>query len=48
MPNLSISPMQNRNGVFAGIIWKVIYPRGVLTLIVLREIAVPLLKQIVY
>jgi len=31
-----------------GIMWKVIYPNGVWTLIVLREIIVPLLKRIVY
>jgi len=31
-----------------GIIWKVIYPKGVWTLIVPREIAVPFLKRIVY
>jgi len=40
--------MQSRNGVFIGIMWKVIYPKGVWTLIMLREIIVPLLKQIVY
>jgi len=31
-----------------GIMWKVMYPKGVLTLIVLKEIIVPLLKRIVY
>jgi len=31
-----------------GIIWKVIYPKGVWTLIVPKEIAVPLLKRIIY
>ena len=40
--------MQNRNGVFIGITWKVMYPKGVWTLIVPREIAVPLPKRIVY
>jgi hypothetical protein len=44
MPNLSISLMQSRNGIFIGIIWKVIYFKGVWTLIILKEIAVPLLK----
>ena len=28
-PNLSISLMQSRNGIFIKIIWKVIYPKGV-------------------
>ena len=31
-----------------GIMWKVMYPKGVLTLIMPREIAVPLLKRIIY
>jgi len=48
MPNLFISLMQNRNRVFVGIIWKVMYPKGVWTLIMLKEIIVPFLKQIVY
>ena len=39
--------MQNRNRVFMGIMWKVMYSRGVWTLIVLREIAVLLLKQLI-
>ena len=39
--------MQNRNRVFIEIMWKVMYPKGVWTLIVPREIVVPLLKQIV-
>jgi len=48
MPNLFISPMQNKNGVFMGTTWKVMHPKGVWTLIMLREIIVPLLKRIVY
>jgi hypothetical protein len=28
-PNLSISLIQSKNGIFIGIIWKVIYPKGV-------------------
>ena len=47
MPNLFISLIQSRNGIFIEIIWKVIYPKGVWTPIVPKEIAVPLLKQIV-
>jgi hypothetical protein len=30
-----------------GIMWKVMYPKGVWTLIVLREVTVPLPKRIV-
>jgi hypothetical protein len=40
--------MQSRNRVFIGIIWKVMYFKGVWTLIILKEIVVPLLKRIVY
>jgi hypothetical protein len=47
-PNLFISLMQSRNGVFIGIIWKVMYFKGVWTLIMPKEIAVPLLKRIIY
>ena len=35
-------------GVFIETIWKVMYFKGVLTLIVLREVIIPLLKRIVY
>jgi hypothetical protein len=44
----SMSWRQYRNGVLVGSMWNIILPRGVLTWIVLIDIAFPFPKQILW